>query len=719
MCGDASFATRTGSASRLRDHFLKCVCNVTLLRGTISKDELLRREQGRDVAIAELGGALTGAGVELDLSSSEDEIDTEDAITTVALTKSSTTHGKQTKIVDSATIITGNEETQHTVDDWMTAGCVPFNMMRSMYWDHMVKALMNAPKSFQYAKFDEVRTKRVAVTRKWVFERMEQLRKEWPGGWLRQSSNTFVSASCTAHSVDLMLEQFGKIGWVDVILKKSTEVVKFFMNHSRVRDLLLVNSHGAILARPGATRFATNFIMLDNVQDLYLPLRMCLTNKDWKDSIVLLGQRHLFAATMETILDNDFWAGVEKVQKTSEKLLQLLKLSDGVGRTISKIYGSMDAAVESLRSEECFTKMEREELEEIIMRRWNTMTSPLDCATVFLDPSSRTRAWKRTLRWNQHLLDKLEKKPVEKEDPKKKPWRDGVGGLTAEQLCEDAKKRAEDCEDEDDNDDDGAHDNGAKASTIARQRATSNLLELERELNKELPSWRKAIRPSKYLARLHLEESQHEGKTMASEHAEKYINARAQACAPNVKAPAKTPSRRSRKVAHVQGTEADEEQAAGDAKASERGRKQDAGLEVAAKGPEKRPKGRPRKVLREEEVQVEARETGEEAESSQKSSTEAFRPPGKTKRQFLPRNGFAAQEMLSYAEDVRPLPRGAGARCCAQETSAAYGGTDSPRHQETKSSQTSVNLLALDKTSGRPRLACRNLDSLRNGYQFP
>ncbi|GBG68059.1 hypothetical protein CBR_g1180 [Chara braunii] len=263
---------------------------------------------------------------------------------------------------------------------------------------------------------------------------------------------------------------------------------------------------------------------------------------------------------------------------------------------MSKIYGGMDAAVESLRSEECFTEMEKKELEEIIMLRWNTMTSPLHCAAMFLDlefrnsslekdpevmddfwtwvyswakpteykeldeevncwiegtgkfrseralaeadggqPARWWREWCTELpnlqrqairllgqgssasgcernwslferihskphnslvvaqlstlvynRWNQHLLDKLEKKPVEKEDPKKKPWRDGVGGLTAEQLCEDAKKRvqewraklrgdreeAEDCEDEDDDDDDGARDNVAKASSIARQRAT-------------------------------------------------------------------------------------------------------------------------------------------------------------------------------------------------------------------------------------------------------
>ncbi|GBG69354.1 hypothetical protein CBR_g4048 [Chara braunii] len=454
---------RTGTASRLRDNFLKGACNVTRLRGTISKEELLRREQGRDAAIAELGGAVTGAGTKLDLSSREDEIGTEDAVTTIALTKSSTTHGRQTKIVDNAAIITANEQTQRTIDDWMTAECVPFNMMRSMYWDHIVKALMNAPKSFQYAKFDDARTKRVAVTRKRVSERMEQLGKEWP---------------------------------------------------------------------------------------------------------------------------------------VSDCMLQLDRWTDRRGRPFINVMVSFPKGV-------VFWRAVRMQLRE-------------KGAKAYFDILSTA-------------IREIREEAVE--DPKKKPWRDGVGGLTAEQLCEDAKKRvqewranlrgdreeAEDCEDEDDDDDDGARDNVAKASTIARQRATSSLLELERELNKELPSWRKAIRPSKYLARLHLQESQHARKTMTTEHAEKYINARAQACAPNVKAPAKRG--RPRKVAHVQGTEADGEQAPRDAEASERGSKQDAGLEVAAKGPGKRSRGRPRKVLREEEVQVDARETGEEGESSQKDST--------------------------------------------------------------------------------------------------
>ncbi|GBG65192.1 hypothetical protein CBR_g49984 [Chara braunii] len=480
--------------------------------------------------------------------------------------------------------------------------------------------------------------------------------------------NHIFSVSCTAHSIDLIFKQFGKIGWLDVVLKKAVELVKFFMNHT-------------------------------------------------------------------------------KVQKTSSQLLDLLKLSDGVSPTISKIYGRMDEVVESLGKKDCFTEVEKGEPEEIIMRRWNTMTSPLHCAAMFLDPEFRdssldkdpevmdgfwtwlyswakpsayrglneevncwiegtgkfrseraladmskgqpARWWRKWCsdmpnlqrqairllgqgssasgcernwslferihtkprnslqvgvgklsrlvynRWNKHLLDNPEKKSDEKEEAKKKkPWRNGVGDLTPEQLYDEAKKRVEEWRaklrrdreegedgkrEEDDDDDDGGVENVATTNPIARRRASSSLLELERELNKDLLSLRKAIRPSLYLARLHLEESQCASKTVTHEHAEKYISARPEACAPNVKGPANRLRGRPRKVAQVQDAAVDVVAMVEDGEACEQGSEQDAAVEVAAK----RPRGQPRKASPGEEMQVEATRPEAEGETSRKGSPEA------------------------------------------------------------------------------------------------
>ncbi|GBG71196.1 hypothetical protein CBR_g8499, partial [Chara braunii] len=324
------------------------------------------------------------------------------------------------------------------------------------------------------------------------------------------------SVPCTAHNIDLIFEQFGKIGWVDIVLKKAAEVVNFFMNHTK---------------------------------DLYLPLQTCLTDKDWKESIVLPGQRHLFPAATATILDNDFRVGAEKVQKTSAQLLDLLKLSDGIGPTIGNIYGRMDEAVESLRKQDCLTELEKEELEEIIMRRWNTMTSLLHCAAMFLDPEFRDSS-----------LDK---------DPE---VMDGFWTWLY---------------------------SWAKLSAY-------------RELDKKVNCWIEGTGKFKSAR-----------KTVTCERAERYISARAEVRALNVKAPAKRAVGQPRKVAQVQDTAADVMLVAEDGEASQQGSKQGAAAEVAAKGPAERGKGRPWKASPPKEMQVEAGEPEEEGKTSRKGIPEA------------------------------------------------------------------------------------------------
>ncbi|GBG90128.1 hypothetical protein CBR_g50221 [Chara braunii] len=554
----------------------------------------------------------------------------------------------------------------------------------------MVQKLMNAPTGFRYAKYDKARTTRVEKTKTRIRARVEELRKEWVttgymlqlDGWTdrraRPHINVMVSlcscrengglefghifsVPCTAHSIDLVLEQFAKIGWVDNVLKKATEVAKFFTNHGKVRDLLTIYSKGIVVAKPGATQFATNFIMLDSVQELYLSLRACITDPDWKPNIVNQSQRHLFENATDLVLDDKFWAGVEKVQSTSKELLLLLKFVDGEGPTISKVYAPMDSDVEKLRAKECFSQQEKDELEEIIMRRWNTMTSPLHCATMFLDPEYRrsklekdaevmdgfwtwvylwckpdmyrdmdeevdrwidglgrfnseearaaargekpARRWRKWCseipnlqrqairllgqgssssacernwslferihsrprnklspaqlnklvfnRWNQHLSDKITGK---KPDRGNIAWEDSEAELTPTELSKEAEQRVKEWRErlrrlrerevesssDDEDDDDEEKENGqgggrAAEGHISRLRHQSELLEMERELNE---TWRKATRPSKWMARSYLGEVQRAAKTMTVEHADKYISARqgVRSCPPNSEA---------------------------------------------------------------------------------------------------------------------------------------------------------------------------------------
>ncbi|GBG81237.1 hypothetical protein CBR_g31909 [Chara braunii] len=400
-----------GTASRARDHFLtRSRCDVERLRGVVPREEYSRRVKGL-AARSELGVVM---GETAELGSSEDDNEQQtveggvvDRSKSVAGLHHETPQSstvvvglRQTMIEDSVVVIMVHEQTQRAVDNWITAECIPFNMMRSKYWDKMVHALMNAPKGFRYAKFESARTKRVEVTRGRVAKRVEELRQEWPttscilqldavGRMVEADHLHIFSVPCTAHSLDLIFESFAQITWVGEAIKRASEVAKFFTNLSRVRDLLLYYSNGSVVAKPSATRFATNFIMMWSLQGLYLPRRACLTGDDWKPAIVHTSQHELFVRVTHSIFDDTFRADIEKVLQTSKNLLKLLKKVDDMGPTISKVYARMDSIVEKLRESGHFTEAEKEELEAIIMRRWNTMTPPLHCVALFLDPEYR------------------------------------------------------------------------------------------------------------------------------------------------------------------------------------------------------------------------------------------------------------------------------------------------------------------------------------------
>ncbi|GBG68368.1 hypothetical protein CBR_g2911 [Chara braunii] len=442
-----------GTASRFRDHFLLNRCKLGSLRARLTKEELQERERGKNVAIAEVGGVVKPA----DAHSEHDDCEASEAEArempprSVVGASRSRTGTKQSLITDSAIVVTKNAETQQTIDDWMTAHCIPVNMMKSEEWDNMVKALMNANESFKYAE-------------------------------IREGEDH----SCGGHE-------------------------------------------GEGCSKGGGT-------------------------------------------------------AVAKVLETSKGLLSLLKFVDGDRPTIGKIYDRIGTLVENLRESKTFTEVEKDELETIIMRRWNVMTSPLHCGAMFLDPEYKASKPEQDLevangfwmwvygwckpamykevddevnnwidgvgkfrskkamqqargmqparletvkpstlvyrRWNQHLLKKLTKKPKTGEDEllweedldlekevqahadMRVEWRSRLREENRRRECDDESE--DDGEEEDDDDVADVvevEENNGGEGQMVRTRIQGSLLELERELN---DSWRKSTKASKYLARLHL-----------------------------------------------------------------------------------------------------------------------------------------------------------------------------------------------------------------------
>lgn len=85
---------------------------------------------------------------------------------------------------------------------------------------------------------------------------------------------------CTTHCIDLMLEDIGKLEWVQDIVQECKHITKYIYNHAWVLNLIREFTQGE-LSRPAVTRFATNFLSLQTLFYEYQTLIRMFCSQQW------------------------------------------------------------------------------------------------------------------------------------------------------------------------------------------------------------------------------------------------------------------------------------------------------------------------------------------------------------------------------------------------------------------------------------------------------
>ena len=147
---------------------------------------------------------------------------------------------------------------------------------------------------------------------------------------------TIAFLPCSAHCLDLLLEDIGKLPWASDIIRKGHTIMKFITNH---QPLAFFRSHSTVeLLKPGETRFASFFIMLQHVQHTKDALQETVMDrqyKQWLGSCKKLSMRDEGKMVSETLIDECFWRSVE------ELIIALLRMVDGVVPCVGKVYWQM------------------------------------------------------------------------------------------------------------------------------------------------------------------------------------------------------------------------------------------------------------------------------------------------------------------------------------------------------------------------------------------
>ncbi|KAK8584443.1 hypothetical protein V6N12_068687 [Hibiscus sabdariffa] len=202
------------------------------------------------------------------------------------------------------------------------------------------------------------------------------------GQMLMQKRSHLYWSACSAHCLDLILEEIGNKTSVKKVLDQAKQISSFIYNHTWTIDYMKRYTNGAELLRPGITRFATNFIALESIVRSKQALKEMVTSSEWKRSTY--ARRPAGQDMMKVIDSNQFSRKAADVLKIQEPLVKVLRMCDGDEKpTIGFIYEAMDRAKLAIQRDCRYYQ----KYWDIIDRRWSRqLHNDLHSAGYYLNP---------------------------------------------------------------------------------------------------------------------------------------------------------------------------------------------------------------------------------------------------------------------------------------------------------------------------------------------
>lgn len=190
---------------------------------------------------------------------------------------------------------------------------------------------------------------------------------------------------CSAHCLDLLLEDFGKEDWIKKHFAEGKEIVKFVTSHHQSLALFREKSSLELL-KPGETRFATNFIMLKRLNECKDALQETVVNPKYKTWMAKKSYRDTGSLISARILDENWWKVAETCLECCEPVVELLRLVDGEQPAVGKVYFKMFKVWEMVNSLESIDADQKVGIKRYFDQRWAMLHTDLHGAGFVLDP---------------------------------------------------------------------------------------------------------------------------------------------------------------------------------------------------------------------------------------------------------------------------------------------------------------------------------------------
>ena len=196
-----------------------------------------------------------------------------------------------------------------------------------------------------------------------------------------------VFAACSAHCLDLLLEDIGKQTWASAVIQRGHDVVKFMTTHQGAHSYFRSHSNLELL-KPVATRFASNFTMLQRLYECKNGLQETVVDRKYKTWQSNAKYKETGQIISEHILSNEFWQSVIQLISLCEPVISLLRLVDGHMPCSGKVYWKMFELCQKIEMSN-LSSARRKQVHQFAMERWKMLHSDLHAAGFVLDPEYR------------------------------------------------------------------------------------------------------------------------------------------------------------------------------------------------------------------------------------------------------------------------------------------------------------------------------------------
>ncbi|KAL6132110.1 hypothetical protein ACLB2K_070481 [Fragaria x ananassa] len=203
---------------------------------------------------------------------------------------------------------------------------------------------------------------------------------------LTNYTTIFVSP-CASQCLNLILEEFSKVDWVNRCFLQAQTISKFIYNNASMLDLMKRFTGGQDLIRTGITKSVSSFLSLQTILKQRSRLKHMFNSPEFCTNSSYANKTQSISC-ISIMEDNDFWRAAEESVAISEPFLKVLREVSGGKPAVGSIYELMTRAKESIRTYYIMDENKCKVFLDIVDRKWrDQLHSPLHAAAAFLNPS--------------------------------------------------------------------------------------------------------------------------------------------------------------------------------------------------------------------------------------------------------------------------------------------------------------------------------------------